>query len=397
MSRKLPVTIDKLFFILSPFLALPLVLRGIFHENKTSLVLFCMCIGFLSFGYIPGQGNDKAYYLYLYNLYQNMPASEFFGEFLQSKTDVVFYTILYVTAKLNIPFEFFSLFITFITSYLLLIVFYEQSLASSNNKKQAFLFFSIAILAISLPALLSGMRNYLSVAFVFYGFHLLVTKEHVKKSVLFILLGVITHFSSLLYVVVALMYRYFNHRLVKICFFMSLVFIFLPKSILLNASSLVDLPDVYGTRAEGYLSSDSAAEINLAVGNFNNYLRVFINGLWFYVALAFCLLNIKNKEKLFIFFVCLMSVINIISSSPDLLPRYGMLGSLALLITLFYVKKIRYRKFFIYLILIVNFLGFSVSIMGLREPLGTSVFKVEYLTLPTIFFIDATTEAGDKH
>lgn len=396
--KKIPVPIDKLFFFFSPLLSLPLVLRGIFYQNKESLVLFCLCIGFISFGFTPAAGYDKSHYINLYKLYQNMPVSDFINIFLQQTTDIVFYALLYFIAYFGLPFEFFSLLITFTTCYLILSVFQKQSVSNNHKKKQTFLYFSIVVLAISLPDLLSGMRNYLSVAFIFYGFHLLVNEKNLKKSAIFLFLGVITHFSSFIYVAVALMYYFFNKRavVVKTSFVVSLVFIFLPKSFLLDILPMSSMSELYGMKTAGYLSEGSYIENNIMVGNINNLIRHFVNGLWFYIALAFSLLNIKNNNKLFIFFLCLMSFINLISSSPDLLVRYGLLSSIVFLLVLFFDKSLKYSRFFIYLMLIVNVLCFYTNFMVVKKPLVSSLYKVEYMTLPTIFLIDATTSAGAK-
>lgn len=139
--RRVPAAIDRIFFLLSPLLSVPLVLRGVFYQNKTSLILFCLCIGILSLSYMPIDSNDKAYYIRLYETYQSMTISEFFNSFLQLKTDIVFYTILFLTAWLGLPFEVFSLSVTFVTCYLIFSVFQKTSNKYDVKNKQAFLFF----------------------------------------------------------------------------------------------------------------------------------------------------------------------------------------------------------------------------------------------------------------
>ena len=396
--KKLPISIDQVFFFFSPSIALPLVIRGIYFKQNRSLILFCLCYGLISFGFISPEGYDKSHYIYLYHTYQNMSVNDFFNSFLQQKTDFVFYTILYCIAWLGLPFEFFSFFITFITCYLIFSVFFKHSIANNEQRKKAFLFFTIVVLAISLPRLLSGMRNYLSVAFIFYGFNLLVNEKNEKKSLIFFFLGVITHFSSMLYIPVALMYYFLKRSsfIPKVFFTISLGFIFIPKSYLLNFLSAFNIFEVYSTSASIYLSENSYMENRIATGNLNNFIRIFIDNLWFYIALFFSILNIKNTSNKFVFFLLLMSFINIISSSLELLVRYALLAHIAFLLVLFFAENIKYRRFFILLMFIVNFSSFYFDINILSKALISSLYKIEYLTFPTIFLIDATTASGIK-
>lgn len=396
--KKLPASVDRIFFLFSPLISLPLVLRGIFYQNKISLFLFCLCIGFMSFGFVSPEGFDKGYYLYLFQVYQNMPIEEFVYSFLQQKTDIIFYTILYFISWIGLPFEFFSLLVTFTTSYLILSVFYKQSILHNRRKTQAFLFFLIVVLAINLPSLLSGMRNYLSASLAFYGCNLLVNEKKEKKAAIFIFLSLITHFSSLIYILAALLYYFFNTRavLLRFLFSISIFFTFLPKHYLSDALSLLQISELYSDKVDVYLGENSPSENSLIIGNFNNYFRILVNTLWFYITSMFIILNIKNSDKRFIFLICLMIFINLISSSLDLINRYALLANFAFLLALFYSKNIKYRKTFIYLMLAVNFLSFSTSFMVVRTPLVNSLSKIEFLTLPTIFFIDTTSEIGIK-
>lgn len=91
-----------------------------------------------------------------------------------------------------------------------------------------------------------------------------------------------------------------------------------------------------------------------------------------------------------------MTFMNIISPSISLLGRYALVANFVFLLALFYGRNIKYKKLFIYTMLLVNFISFSANFMVVRGPLASSLSKVEILTLPTILLIDATTEAGRK-
>lgn len=388
------ISIDILLFIFSPLLSIPLIIKGIYLQKKISIILFCMMIGIISLGYIPVQSNDKAYYLGLFNLYQDMPPTDFFEYFLSQKTDIIFYTILYLTSWFGLPFEYFSFLITFITLYLIFSVLLEQSIINEPSKKQAFLFFIITLLALSLPDLISGMRNYLAIALAFYGFNLFVNKNKLIYGCIFIFLSVLTHFSSFLYIPILLIYYIFNRKVIKYLFVISIGFIFLPKQYLLESLSVFQISDIYSTKANAYLTEDSFLENSINVGNFNNLLRIYFTNLWFYIALTFSILNLSKINNRFIFFLCLMTIFNIISPAVDLLIRYGYLGNLIFLFIIFFEKDLKYRNFFLNIVFFVNMLSFLFNFMAIREPLILSLSQIEYLTLPTTFLIDATTQAG---
>lgn len=394
--RKIPLKLDRILFFFSPLFSLPFIIRGVFHKNKISLILFCLCIGFISFGFIPVDGNDKTYYIYLFDNYKKLSTDEFFDFLLSNNTDIFFYYLLYFINWIGLPFEFFSLTVTFITCYLIFIVFYELSIKNKARKDIWFMFFLTTLFAISIPDLLSGMRNYLSVSFAFYGFYLLVSKKENRKSILFILMSIITHYSALLYILVFVIFIFTNNKLMKYLFIVSLAFIFLPRRYLLDVTSSIGLPEVYRMKSAAYLSDYSYIDNNLATGNSNNLIRLIINGLWFYLAIIFSLINIKNNDRYFIFFLSMMIVINLISSASDLLVRYGLLANLIFLIVIFYGKNIKQKRLFVFLVLLINFLNFAISITSMSMTLITSLYKPEYLTLVNMFFIDATTTAGTK-
>lgn len=389
MNNKITL-IDKFLFIFSPILSLPFIFYGIFHKSRVSFLLLSILIGLISFGFFPLETDDKKYYIYLFDTFQYMSFNEFLYSFLKEKPDLIFYCILFLVAQLNLSFGFFSFFVTSITSYLILNVFNKQSYYIIDKKK-AFCFFIMAFFFLSPTDLFSGMRNYLSIAFIFTSFYFFIIENKRVKSLVFLILSVLTHFSSALFVLVYLFYLFFNSKAVKFLFFVSLVFIFAPKEYILDVISILNFPEIYSDRGASYLVDGSHMDVNLSEGNLNNLIYYFVRSLWFYCALIFSIVNIKNNEKSFIFLLCLMTVINLVSSSADMIVRYGLVGSISFLSVLFYTKNIKYKNIFISFMFLISFLFFILGLISYKEPFINSLFNVDFLVLPTIFFIDTTT------
>src|SRR5690554_5654950 len=148
--KKLPYSIDRIFFMFSPLLSIPLVVRGGAHGDRVSLILLCCCVALVSYGFIPVEAYDKAYYVGLYDQFQGMSLSAFYLDFLSTKPDFLFYVILYFWSVSGFPFELFSFLVTFLTCYFIFSVFFGE-VRKSSFQGPPFLLSVLLVFALSLP------------------------------------------------------------------------------------------------------------------------------------------------------------------------------------------------------------------------------------------------------
>lgn len=390
--------LDRILFILSPVLSFPFVAYGIYKNNKTSMFLFCCIVSIMSYGFVAAYGNDKSYYISLYREFQIMEFSDFIS-FILDKPDFLFYIFLYIFSFFKIPFDFFSMFLTFITLCMIFMGVYRFLKNYKYNNIFIPVFF--IILAISLPDLFSGMRNYLSVAFIFYSFCLCVSNNSNSRIInakiyIFMVLGVLTHFSSIIYLFVFLFFKFFNLKIIKSLFLFSLLFLFLPKDFLMNLFYILNFSENYSGKIEFYVAGDGFISNSIDIGNLNNKLRIWLSFLWFYICLFFCFLNIKNNSPYYILLLCMMTFCNIVYSSLDLLIRYGLLVNLFFILSVFTINNFRFKKIFIIIMFVVYFLSWVFNFMLLKDQFFLSYSNFNLLTIPTMFYIDTTQLAGEK-
>lgn len=390
--------IDKILFLLSPILSFPFVIYGIYKNNKSSIVLFCLILSIMSYGFISGYGNDKSYYIYLYKEFELMSFHGFL-EYILDKADFIFYILIYIFSLLKIPFDFFSMFVTFLTLYIIFIG--VCNFLENYEYKNFFIPVSFVILSLSIPDLFSGMRNYLSIAFIFYSLSLLVSnnlniKNRYAKIYIFMIMGVLTHFSSIVYLLVFLCFRFANIKIIKLFFFLSLGFFFISKEFLTNLFLLFNFSDVYSSKIDFYVSGDGFIANSIEVGNLNNKLRILFNLSWFYLCLFFCFLNIKNNNSSFILLLCMMIFCNFAYSSVDLLVRYGLLVNLFFLLNVFVIGNFKLKNILLIVMFVVYFLSWIFNFMLMRDQFFLSYSNLNILTIPTMLYIDTTLFAGDK-
>ena len=104
-----------IFFILSPFLSLPIILWDTLNKSKGSLVLLTITYALISYLYIPMDGDDKFYYINLFEDFKTLDFNGFIFFLILEATDFFYYLIFYIYSQVGFTsgFFFFSIIIPF--------------------------------------------------------------------------------------------------------------------------------------------------------------------------------------------------------------------------------------------------------------------------------------------
>lgn len=385
--------LPRLFlFLLSPFFSIPFVLHGIYNRNKSSVVLLVLIISILSFLYIPSITNDKAYYYYFYDTLNYSSFSSFLNYLTNENTDFILYIVIYLFKILNIPLHFLFFILTAVTLLLWYSVFFKLTKFYSFKQANMFFIFVLVILFSFAPdSLFSGIRYYLAVSFVFYGFcSAFLFGKSFLKSFIYIILGCLSHYSCLAFIPVftILFFKPNNNKLYWSIFLISFVFILIPREFFLDKANIFELNDAYQEKASGYLGESDFVENSLSIGNFSNFLKYIFNTLWVYIAYIYLLLS-KKKSIVKNSLLLVLALCNIFSSAPTVYSRFVILalGLFIMLLMTENLSGIKNKKFVyaLFLILSLNFFG---NIYAMKDRFLASFIDIHSISLVTTLLKD---------
>jgi len=375
-----------LMFLLSPILSLPLILRDLYSNKNSSLILISLTFGIVSFLYIPRESNDKAYYHLLYENLSSLDIQGFFI-FLSEKPDFLFYTLLYLFSKSGIPIQFLFLFITALTVWIWLFSFRKFTNHNNLKTKDYFIFLTLILISFSIDHLISGVRNYLAFSFILLGFLSSGINNNKTKGLLYIILAIAIHFSSIIFLPFYFIFILFPKRynFYKFLFIFSFIFIITPRELLLQFADQLKLPSAIQNKAESYLGEKDFIENSLSIGNFNNYLKIFFYELWTFFAWAYLFITINRKSIFRNLTYTSFAVSNLFYSAPDTYYRYILVAQFFFLVLLlveydFYSKFLKFSK----ILLVVFALNLLGNIYVYREQFIKSYFNINSTTLITI-------------
>jgi hypothetical protein len=373
-------------FLLSPFLSIPFIIKGIMEKNKSSVYLLIGVVGFISLMYIPEPSNDRKHYYWLYEYYQNITLGDFIFD-LQSKTDFLFYTLIYLAVKINLPLNI----LCFIVLFLTLNNYYSSFFLLSkkyNAGKLFALFIFLILFSFQIKGLFSGVRFYMAASFIVRAFAECLNSKNFLKGLPYLILGVFTHFSCAIFVPFYLLYNFFYNKdkLVLYIFLFSFSFMLIPKEFL--ADKLVSglgLSGIYEKKVSGYLGEEDYLEESKQIGNFNNYLRLIFNSLWLYVAYYYFILYRKRQSELKNMLFLILSSTNIFFTSSGTYYRLMFVPIVFFIFLLLrdYSQGVNNKKI-IYIVFILVSLNFFGNLYAWRNILSKSLVMLESLTGPTM-------------
>ena len=379
----------SIIYLLSPFLSLPLILHGIYEKNKLSVFFLIGILSLVSYLYIPSISNDKAYYYLLFNDFKRLQFDYFLFNFLAFKTDYIFYFLIYLFAQLKLPLHLLFLLITFVTltNFYLPFLKLVNKLGQPSNK--IYLLFVLLLLTSFSPAgLFSGVRYIFAISFTFLAFSYLVFDDKISiKGILFLVIASLIHFSTLVFIPLYIILFIFKnkHNLFLTLFFLSFIFIFLPRGVLMDNILGFGLSEVLESKTQGYLGENDFTEQSLEQGNFNNYLKIVFQTIWVFIAYFYLIFKRKNKSILKNAFLLILTICNVFYSAPTIYSRYLYLALAFFIFWLIYdyLKGVRNIKI-IYVLFLVLSLNFFGNIYGMREYFKSSLFDLQNITLPTL-------------
>lgn len=174
----------------------------------------------------PPQNLDDLLRFYRYYMYfEDMSVAQFI-DFNKYLTDYLLPLYIFICAKVGLPVNILIGIITYFTVFIILKVSFLVLGEKSNHIFSALFITS----AISVSGLLSGVRNLHSIALVYLAIYLFVNNKKVKSFFIYFF-SLITHFSSLFYVIVPTFLNV-NLKKIHISWWVSFIGFFLPFIVL---------------------------------------------------------------------------------------------------------------------------------------------------------------------
>ncbi|UHO39173.1 EpsG family protein [Chryseobacterium capnotolerans] len=363
-----------LTYLVSPFLALPLILYGMIKNMRMSAFFYGISVAFVSFLYIPPFEWDKARHMEFYNFSKILSLKEFFEINFKSQPDFIFRLLLFIGAQININVHYIFFFVTFITVYLIFKVYFKEYNKPNIIGKYSLLIVPLFIFSISYTDIISGLRYTLAISFIFYGYYTGLLEKK-KSSVIWILLGVFTHFSVILF---ALLFIFFpltkNIKLkwLKLALLFSTFFILIPEKIMLQFFVGIGMGDVVDAKLNAYLDKTVIVEVDsFAVKVIN-----FFNVIWVIILNGVLLLRKNKNESVYVrILMILLITTNIFISFPIIYNRYNLF--LKLFLVLFLLREeVQYNKIkltlvfttFLFMIFFNQIIVMRVVLVDMLQP-----------------------------
>jgi len=375
-------------FILSPLISLPLLLFGIFHKSKYSLLLFVVFFGVLSFLYIPNISNDKANYFVFYDYFKSIDFNGFLDWLIGAlRPDFLFHFLIYIFSSIGVSVQYLFFLITAVTTGVWFYLFYftvevdnEKRLLS---RRDFFLCFLLVLVAIPLAALFSGIRFSFGAAFVFLALYNAVHRRNVVQSFCFLLTGFTIHFSTLLFFpIYILILKFPNLSWYKYLFICSFLFFLMPKSVLGTVIGAFDLTEGINSKKELYLD-DELTDKNGSVASIYVF---YITIAWSFLAYAYLAFTLHRKSLFRNLIYLTFGVVNFFYIIPVVYSRYlGIAKFLFILLLIHEFIHFKKKKILVFSLILMAF-NFIVNLIILRNNIEASFFNKYILSLPLMLF-----------
>lgn len=372
-------------FILSPFLSVPFIFsqlrRG--HERYMTFLL-SIIMGFISFLFIPHYSNDKTRYIERFEMFSNFNLHELKEYFVYVlRPDYIFDFINFVFAKSGLSYHYFFFFVTTVTVFSIFkfIQKTNETLVMSFNYKHTLLFVFLILGALSFPNLLSGIRFFLAGSVFIWAVYFLLINKSLVKGIFYFTIAILTHFSFAFFIPAILLIVLWPKKMnPKFLLLISLIFIFLPKTILGDIFQLFDLSESYGGKVDSYLSSEREE-------TFNFKILTHLRALWVYFSYIYVLFINKEKStnKLLLLFIVTLSFINMTFSVPVVFNRYLIVSKIFFVTYLIYeklTKSIKMKYFYTFVGLLI--MSFFIDLYVLRPNIFASYSLSNMATIVNI-------------
>lgn len=376
---------EYLFFVLSPLLAFPVIIRAIFKNKKNGLLLLALFYGIISYLYIPHFTNDKVRYLEDFRDYKFLDFDVFLTDKVSMRIDFLLHIIIFILSKIGLGFNFIISVVTTITVGIWLYVFDNFFKNFGLNNKFRLLGFLMLLIAISYSDLLSGIRFYFSFAFVLLAYyHYFIRKKNIFVLA-FLFTAVFIHFSSLLFVIVLLFHIILRKRskLLSVLVLLTLVFLIFNPSVNLSRINFFIFSDSLLEKKNAYFENEDLIESGIQ-NNISHLYIYIISLLWYIYFIYYSFFRLSKESRFKILVLLLIGLLSVLSSYPTVFSRYLLALKIISIVVIFENEyKIRRVKS-INVLGFLFLLGLLTNLTVIRENIYQSYFNSYNLTLPTI-------------
>lgn len=354
--------ISILLFILSPILALPTILIGIVKRNRTSVILFILCLSFLGYLYLPNFSDDKTRYLEIYEEFGNWDYAPFILYNLKNSQDFILQLMFKVAADFGVkPQWVFYIIISVILSVLFRILNLVAHAFSYNNK-DILLTLLLLISSLTLLDLFSGTRFMFASVVALYGVFQGIFLKKKYIGLLFFIIAVNIHFSLLAFGLVFLLISFtpLNINYFKAAFVASFLFLVIPKDFIINVFSSIGLGGALASKADAYLKNKDFSSNYLKEAGSAGIIIGIIQSIWVYLLYIYLLLKIKTRNISYKFIFLATAVLNFFYTIPTIYLRYAIFVKLVLVfLLLINLKEERLHKYC--LLFIISFVLLQIT------------------------------------
>lgn len=377
-----------IIFLLSPFLSLPFILFQIKRKSgKIPLILISLIFGIISYLYVPTFSNDKTRYMERYELFKHFTYSELWDYFiLVNRPDFIFDHLNYFFSKFNLNLQTLFFLITSFTVYSFLIFIKRINQYYNISFKYTLSSVFLIILSFSYQDLFSGIRFFFAGSLFVWVLYYFIWKKNIFKAIIIYVLVLLIHFSYAFFIPGILLFILFKkYKNIKWILGLSLIFLILPRSFIIDLFNTINLPESYMYKADSYLTSEREFS-----GDFIIFLH--LRRLWLYVT-YFYLFTVKreNINQLFIILMIFISLANITYSMPLVFHRFSILIQLLMACYLIYEKAnglLKYKTYIVFLGLF--FLSRIIELYIIRYNISATFEWEQLISIIHIVFNQVT-------
>ncbi|MEE3484341.1 MAG: EpsG family protein [Bacteroidales bacterium] len=381
---------ELLFTILCPFIAIPILLYGIYKQRYKDLILLALCMSIIAMAFPPFA--DLYRHTLDYINFKNINDS--FWIHTNGK-DYIFYTISYTFAKLDIPFEFvrgiFTL-LCYLISFFLFKKVVSYDYFQRQSPKTVFLVFLCFYLSVPFIWIVNGIRLATAAYLLVLSWLYIYEKRYLKGIILYVL-AVLLHFASVLYIPILLI----TIKPIKLnnVTFITLIMLFAILGPILISSIPNEFLIFFSGEGSVNLYINNSYEMFSNRLSFNGLIAMYLERMPLIYLLFYCFRNnTKNRNEVYL--IKTMLLLAIIYHPFLILFQKYCLMIIPVAIYLFFsnVDCITIGK--IRMMTICCFILFLSYIYGYREPIYNIDFIKLFLPVFYTFFTYDTLDAIKK-
>lgn len=371
-----------ILFILSPFFTILFQIFLVFKGSKLALKLLIITLGLVGYIFVPSYTNDKTRYYERYEFFKTLDPIGFINHLVVTKRpDFLFEFLNYIFAYSNINIQ--VLFFLISTFSIYTIFKLSDLLTNYFSSKKRVIPFLLILFSFAVQHLYSGVRFTFASCILLWGIYFFEFKKAKVKGILLLLLSVATHFSMLVMVLsftVFVLFRNFNYKYI---FYLSFLFLLIPKEILFQLFAVFDLSSGYATKIDSYIYGDDFITQNFD-NNFSSIIVYYTRNIWIFIAYIYLIFESKNKNNrlrqlLYLF----IAIVNVFYAFPTIFSRYLIL--VKFIFTIYLINDyLNSKRKIVILFLGLFLITFLIDLYVIRPNLIATFFDSSNISLFTI-------------